>query len=107
MKWEDFEEILQSIRDRRTREYLRKRIVPDLKLLSNAIEQQGAWSRRGVCVTPDWYLETMQDRIRQIDWDEARADVIRFITARELGSLSAWNADLFLQQMDQLISLFA
>lgn len=87
--------------------YAGKKTIPDLKLLSNALEQQGAWSGKGVRVTPKWYLETMRDRIKEIDWDEAGEDAKRFIPARELDSLSAWDYDLFLQQLDRLGSLFA
>lgn len=87
--------------------YTGKKTIPDLKLLANALEQQGAWSGKDVCVTPEWYLEAMRDRIKEIDWGEASDDAKRFIMARELDSLSAWDYDLFLQQLDHLGSLFA
>lgn len=85
--------------------YTGKKIVPDLDLLGSALDQHGTWSGRSIRVTPKWYYEAMLDRIKEIDWDVARADVRRFIMAKEMDSLSAWNCELFSQALDQLIHL--
>jgi hypothetical protein len=37
-----------------------------------------------------------------IDWRQARADVARFVPAREQGGLRAWGAPFFSQLLEQL-----
>jgi hypothetical protein len=82
--------------------YTARRASPNLTLLSNALEQQGPWAGRKLSVSRDWYLEAMRNRIRTIDWREARRDVERFVVSREQPGLQAWSRELFLQQLDRL-----
>jgi hypothetical protein len=83
--------------------YVSKGILPDLPLLGNALDQVGPWQGKGIQITPEWYRSAMRERIDAIDWNNARADVQRFIVAKELGSLEHWGNDLFLQQLDKLM----
>ena len=85
--------------------YVSRKVVPDLALLGNALNQQGPWARQGVKVTPEWYQATMKNRIETIDWDKARTDVMRFVVAREQESLALWGPDLFLHQLNRLAEL--
>ncbi|MFH1038935.1 MAG: nucleotidyl transferase AbiEii/AbiGii toxin family protein [PVC group bacterium] len=85
--------------------YVSRKVVPDLALLGNALDQQGHWVGQGVRVTPEWYQATMKNRIETIDWDKARTDVMRFVVAREQESLALWGPDLFLHQLNRLAEL--
>ena len=82
--------------------YSSKKVVPDLVLLGHALDQQGPWAGRRVRVTRKWYLATMRKQIEEIDWDQAKVDIRRFVIAREQESLDLWGPELFLQQLDRL-----
>ncbi len=82
--------------------YVSKKVAPDLELLAHALEQQGPWAGQKVDVTPRWFLEKMKNRVWEINWDQARSDVSRFVVAGERDSLKAWGASLFEQQLERL-----
>ncbi len=77
-------------------------MVPELGLLGNALDQQGPWAGRKVRVTPEWYLAAMRERIGELDWVAARADVERFLPAREQEALKLWKPELFLYHLERL-----
>lgn len=85
--------------------YVTKKIVPDSAVFANALKQQGPWAGQSIRMTRAWYLETMRQRIKEIDWGKAREDVNRFIPARERESLNAWGPDLFLQSLDRMAEI--
>lgn len=82
--------------------YAARSVVPNLVLLSKALEQQGPWAGRKLRASRTWYLEAMRNRIEAIDWDAARRDVERFVISQEQPALEAWSRDLFLQQLERL-----
>ncbi|MBN1424028.1 nucleotidyl transferase AbiEii/AbiGii toxin family protein [Candidatus Fermentibacteria bacterium] len=79
-----------------------KRVRPDLGLLQNALEQEGPWAGTQVDITWEWYLATMRERIMNVDWDAARADVSRFIVQKEIASLALWGPELSIAHLDTL-----
>jgi predicted nucleotidyltransferase component of viral defense system len=85
--------------------YLSRSVVPEPVLLSNALHQQGPWAGQAVPVTATWLIETMSQRINEIDWQTARDDVRRFVPAAELDSIDLWGPELFLSQLDRLEEL--
>jgi predicted nucleotidyltransferase component of viral defense system len=82
--------------------YIEKKVAPELQLLANALDQQGPWAGKKVRVTADWYVEALRRRIEAIHWQEAQADVLRFVTEREQESIALWSRDLFLSQLERL-----
>jgi predicted nucleotidyltransferase component of viral defense system len=82
--------------------YVGRRTGLDYRLLANALRQVGPWAGRRLEVTRQWYLDAMRDRIRRIDWRQARADVARFVPGREQEGLRAWSTALFAQLLEQL-----
>lgn len=82
--------------------YVSRKMVPQLGLLANALGQQGPWAGQGISVTPEWYLAAMRERIGTLDWAAARADVERFLPAREQQSLALWTPEFFHYQLDRL-----
>ncbi len=82
--------------------YVGRRTRLSYRLLANALLQAGPWAGRPVKVTRRWYLDAMRVRIGQIDWRAARADVARFVPAREQEGLRAWSAAFFSQLLEQL-----
>jgi hypothetical protein len=82
--------------------YVSRKVVPDLHLLGNALDQQGPWKGTKIRVTADWYFETLRTRIGEVDWETARRDVARFIPSKEQEALALWDTDLFLYHLDRL-----
>jgi predicted nucleotidyltransferase component of viral defense system len=82
--------------------YVSKGVIPNLKLLANALDQIGPWAGGRPEVSREWYLAALGERIEAIDWDAARRDVERFVMSREQASLELWSRDLFLQQLEGL-----
>lgn len=85
--------------------YVSKGVVPDLSLLSNALNQQGPWARQECEVSMDWFIARLSERIQMIDWNAARRDVQRFLPLRAQDGLLLWNTHFFLQQAEQLTRL--
>jgi len=81
--------------------YVRQKVVPNLSLLSNAINQQGAWAGQKIQVTPAWYIEQLEAKITSIDWDIARKEMAPFLAPREKNTLALWNSDFFRDRLNQ------
>jgi predicted nucleotidyltransferase component of viral defense system len=79
--------------------YIGKKIVPDLELLQNALDQQGPWAGRKLRIGPDWLEKSLKKRITAIDWDIARQDVQRFLPLREQETLRLWERNFFLHYL--------
>jgi predicted nucleotidyltransferase component of viral defense system len=79
--------------------YTNKKIVPDLDLLRNALDQHGPWAGQKLDIDPDWVLESLKRRITEIDWDTARQDVQRFLPLREQETLKLWKREFFLHYL--------
>lgn len=53
-------------------------------------------------VTPEWFLNELQEKIISMDWRDAKQDVARFLRPRELLTLDLWSKELFLSQVNKL-----
>lgn len=84
--------------------YVSKKITPNFKLLSNAVEQIGPWQNQKIIVTPKWYLTEMTKKIQTINWEQAKSDVERFLNDREILQLKLWHQDFFLSKVKKLES---
>ena len=82
--------------------YTARRIPANYALLSSALNQTGPWKGKNVKADRAWCLERLQDRIKAIDWKQAREDVRRFVKSNDLPSLDLWKAELFQAQAAKL-----
>lgn len=82
--------------------YVSKGIKPNLLFLSNAIDQIGPWQGKGINVTPSWYFEKLNKKIKAINWEQAKADVERFLNERESLQLKLWEESFFLSKLEKL-----
>jgi hypothetical protein len=87
--------------------YASRRIVPNLELLGNALDQEGPWAGQKLRIDAEWYFDAMKRRIESIDWPAAKGDVERFVMSREQPSLDLWSRELFLQQLERLAEAFS
>lgn len=87
--------------------YISKKIVPDLGLLQNSLDQQGPWAGRKLRIDPDWLEMSLKKRITEVDWDIARQDVQRFLPLREQETLRLWERKFFLHHLGILAEYIA
>ena len=71
-------------------------------LLTDAIKQKGPWENKNVLVTPEWYLKELREKIRSMNWEDAKKDIARFLRPRELSTLELWSEKFFLSRVDKL-----
>ncbi|MCK5524260.1 MAG: nucleotidyl transferase AbiEii/AbiGii toxin family protein, partial [Thiomargarita sp.] len=82
--------------------YVKQKVVPNLGLLSNAINQQGIYAGQKIPVTPTWYLKQLEAKITRIDWELARKEMASFLPPREKTTLTFWRTDFFMDKLNQL-----
>jgi predicted nucleotidyltransferase component of viral defense system len=82
--------------------YAARRTSANYALLSSALNQIGPWKGKHIQADRTWCYERLQERIKAIDWKQAREDVRRFVKSNELPSLDFWSADFFLTQAAKL-----
>lgn len=85
--------------------YARRKVVPNLEHLQNALNQHGPWAGKAERVDRDWIAKVLQQKIAEIDWDEAARDVEPFLSAVERRSLKIWSRDLFQNRLEKLLLL--
>jgi len=82
--------------------YIKREIVPNFHLLTNALEQQGAWAGQAIEVTPRWYIERLESQIKSINWEAAKKDVTPFLRLGEKKTLALWSTDFFIEKLEKL-----
>jgi predicted nucleotidyltransferase component of viral defense system len=82
--------------------YTARRTPVNHALLSNALDQQGPWAGTRPRADAAWCVSEISAVIEALDVRQAREDVRRFLTPRELPSLDLWTRDFFLQQCHKL-----
>lgn len=71
-------------------------------MLASALEQYGPWKGKKVKTDKDWVIRALEDKIKSIDWNEAKNDVSRFLKGREYETLELWRKDFFLDRLKKM-----
>lgn len=82
--------------------YVARKVPINFDFLSHACEQQGPWAGQKFAIDKEWYLKEMENKIRSIDWQEAKEDVARFLRPKAQESLVFWSVDFFLDRVRKL-----
>jgi len=82
--------------------YLGNKTPVNYRRLSAALNQTGPWKGQGLAVDRTWYIEEIERRIYEMDWNRAKDDVSPFISQQEQGLLNKWSADFFLSALERL-----
>jgi len=86
--------------------YISKGIFPNLPHLQAALIQFGPWANQDdLSVDDDWLKTILTEKIKSIDWDDAKNDVRPFLKPREAVSLDLWGDEFFLAKKEKLLSL--
>lgn len=82
--------------------YVARRISPNFVFLTHALDQQGPWANLKNTVTPAWFVDAMQEKIKSIDWDKAASDVAPFLNVQDKKTLNLWGVDFFMDKLNKL-----
>lgn len=82
--------------------YITKKVTPNFVFLANALYQQGPWANQKNMVTPIWFIEAMQQKIKSIDWNKAASDVAPFLNTQDKQALNLWGVDFFIDKLNKL-----
>lgn len=82
--------------------YVGQKVRPNLGFLSNALEQLGPWKGKAPRVDMGFYRKEMAKRIKQLDWQKAKADVERFLRPADVKTLELWSEVFFLDCLERL-----
>jgi len=76
--------------------YIAQGVFPNLPHLEAALRQFGPWREdNDMRVDEDWLESTLAKRIKEIDWENTKRDVLRFLRPTEAKSLSVWSDRFF------------
>lgn len=84
--------------------YVKKGIKPNLPLLQAALIQDGPWSGVDLEIDENWLRDVLLKKISSIDWNEAAADVERFLNKIDKDSLRLWDERFFTQKAENMFS---
>ena len=83
--------------------YVRNRVQPNMAHLRSALIQFGPWKGEQIALDGNWLATALRERIATINWEEARADVERFLEPVEKDGLELWSARFFESRLDELM----
>ncbi|HBS47820.1 TPA: hypothetical protein DEO28_01665 [Candidatus Dependentiae bacterium] len=76
--------------------YVSKKIIPNYTLLTQAIDQDGPWKNQNIIVTKDWLTQALIEKIKTIDWENAKRDAGNFLREQDRESLNVWGNEFFI-----------
>lgn len=82
--------------------YVSQGIKINFELLKNALNQMGPWQDQNISINQTWLITQLQSKVAQLDWEKAKADVIRFLRPRDQKSLAVWSAPFFQSRVAKL-----
>ena len=87
--------------------YIAQGVTPNLLLLKNALVQLGPWQGQDLNIDREWLVKTLGDKIDSVNWQDAAADVERFLKPAEQKSLSLWKKEFYMNKLNKLDKLLA
>ncbi len=82
--------------------YAGRKTEINFDFITTGLNQTGPWAGQNIQVDKPWVLGQLRNKIKGINWDEAKNDVQRFLKPNELKSLELWTKDFFLTKLDNL-----
>jgi hypothetical protein len=84
--------------------YIKQNVCPNYAHLQAAINQHGPWQDQSQPIDHAWTRNALVKKINKIDWDQATADVMRFLKTAEQRSLVLWSARFFRDKVERMQS---
>ncbi len=81
--------------------YVRKKVQPNLVLLTHALDQAGPWRKQAVIADTTWISSRIREKIESFKMDEVMKEIKRFVRETDKSALAFWNRDLFLGSLQK------
>lgn len=82
--------------------YISRDIPLNLAFLQNAINQCGPWKGKNTPTTKKWVIDSLENKIKKIDWGKAKLEIQRFINPEFKSSIDLWSETFFLVKTKKL-----
>ena len=83
--------------------YVSHGTVINLKMFQEAINQIGPWEGKNISMTRPWLEKELEKRIRSLDWEEVKKDVLKFLRPDKKEALKLWTEDFFLKKTEKFV----
>jgi len=84
--------------------YVSHKVQPNYSHLKVALYKYGPWEKRNLNIDSDWLQQHLCEKIGDIDWQDAAADVERFLDSTQRHSLSLWSRKFFTHKVDSFLN---
>ena len=84
--------------------YVSKGASININMLKNALNQHGPWKDKQVDIDKEWLRKNLNQKIKSINWNDAKKDIDKFLRPEKKKSLQLWSEDFFLKMTDKFIS---
>lgn len=82
--------------------YVARSTPINFNFLSEAIDQNGPWAGQKLILDKKWLIDQLLNRINQIDWNQAKVEMQRFISKEQQKSLDLWSRAFFTSKVSKL-----
>jgi hypothetical protein len=80
--------------------YVDKKIEPNYRYLSDAINRSGPWKGQKIKATRIWFEKALREKIGSLNMEGVKRDVIRFVNPLERDMVNEWSRETFLTALD-------
>ena len=80
--------------------YISQKAGVNYPLLRSQIDQTGPWQGKGLEVSQEWCFEELFKKVKTLDWEAAKREVLPFVRSHDRPSLEVWSADFFSSLID-------
>ncbi|MCC2624970.1 MAG: uncharacterized protein K0R14_843 [Burkholderiales bacterium] len=82
--------------------YVSRLIPVNFAFLSSAINQNGPWAGQKLAINKEWLADQLLNKVNQIDWNQAKLEMQRFINKEQQKSLDLWSSAFFTDKISKL-----
>jgi hypothetical protein len=75
--------------------YTQKKVEPNYRYLSDALNKSGPWKGQNIKVTAKWFVAALNNKISELDISVVRRDVIKFVYVNEQENINNWDRGTF------------
>lgn len=75
--------------------YISQKAEVNYSLLRSQTDQAGPWKGEDLEVSPKWCFGELLKKVKTLDWEAAKREVVPFVRSHERPSLEVWGIDFF------------
>lgn len=82
--------------------YVKNNYSPNIKLLENALKQNGPWKGQDRVVDEKFLKDALTEKVNSSNWEDVKLDVRKFLNPDKAHSLDIWSSDFFENKVKKL-----